>query len=76
MLAVNPDTKLFADDIFLTMPWVLYLWRCACGVTMLAMLARSASLRLLISEKSSHGRHNVVGELTEKHADLAVGVPV
>jgi len=43
---------------------------------MLAMLARSASLRLLISEKSSHGRHNVVGELTEKHADLAVGVPV
>jgi len=39
-------------------------------------MAVSRSLRLLISEKSSHGRHNVVGELTEKHADLAVGVPV
>jgi hypothetical protein len=31
---------------------------------------------LLISEKSFHGRHNVGMEVTEKHGDLAVRVPV
>ena len=42
------------------------------------VFARAASLRLLISEKSFHGRHNVnVGvEVTEKHGGLAVRVAV
>jgi len=40
------------------------------------VFARAASLRLLISEKSFHARHNVGVEVTEKHGGLAVRVAV